>query len=239
MEHEKYEALVEEILTLKRRARRDQARLMVLIKEAEDGGVLDRLCYDVNLSMPAAKNYLAAHAKFLDLGIVPERDTSDGLIAEMWEDVFDPTLHDTRYASVDREGVDAAADELGLRGNTKAYDIAKNPQSMKAAIIGDGRAASAAIEAIIARAKTDPLIATALRTAAYTPSNRNDHALELSDTEIVQDLLHRLDRTSIRLGDVDVPDSMADLVARHVETVIGRLYNIATIMKGKGVLVDL
>ena len=160
MEHITYEALVEEGLTRRRRTRQDQVWLMTALKTCEDDGCLDRYCDDINLSPAAAKNYLAAHAKFLDLGLVPgSGDGVDAIVAEMWEEVFDPTL-DGRfgYGAVDREGVDAAADELGLKGPTKAYDIAKNPQSMKAAIIGDERCATAAADAVIIRMEHDPKI---------------------------------------------------------------------------------
>lgn len=156
MEHARYEALVEEAIGIKRRTRREQARLMLLIKEAADGDVLEKFCGDINLSVPAARNYLAAFDAFHELGIVPDEHSIDGIVAEMWEDVFDPTLHDARYASVDREGVEAASVKLGLKGPTKALDIAKNHKSLTVAIMGDARCADTAMTAVLARADHDP-----------------------------------------------------------------------------------
>ena len=240
MEHTKYEALVNEGRNLWTNSKQAQARLMVILKTVQDDGCLDTYCEDIGLSPATAKNYLAAYDKFLDLGFVPgSGDGVDQTIVRMWEDVYDPTLFDPRYGSVDRDGVDAAADELGLRGPTKAYDIAKNPNSMKAAIIGDGRAASAAVEALIARAKTDPLIAIALRASFREHPPRPLDRPRKDGDQIVRDALHDLDSASINLTEIDVPNYMADLVATHVETNIGRLHNVVTIMKGKGVLQDL
>jgi len=240
MEHTKYEALVNEGRNLWTNSKQAQARLMVILKIVQDDGCLDTYCEDIGLTPATAKNYLAAYDKFLDLGFVPgSGDGVDQTIVRMWEDIYDPTLFDPRYSTVDREGVDAAARELELRGSTKAYDIAKNPNSMKAAIIGDGRAASAAVEAIIARAKTDPLIAIALRAGFRdTPPRPLDRPHRDADT-IVRDALHSLDHAAIRLTEIDVPDYMADLVARHVGNSLGILHNVITIMRGKGVLQDL
>lgn len=244
MEHERYEAMVEEALTIKRRTRRDQARLMLLLKEAKDADVLSAFCGDINLSIPAATNYLVAYDKFVnEHGIVPGSGAgADDLVAEMWENVFDPTL-DGRYGygGVNREDIDAAANDLELRGSTKAYDIAKNPRSMMAAIIGDPRAASAAVEAVLARAKTDPLIATALRSAMHRggslhPKPRED---QRDQSEVVMDMLSELDQVSIELSQVDVPEHMASSVAMHVGGVITRLHEVVTIMEGKEALADL
>ena len=158
MEQTRYERMVEEALTIKRRTRRDQVRLMTMLKEVSDEGVLEKFCEDINLTIAGAGNYLDAHAKFLELGLVPgSGDGVDGVVAEMWEDIFDPT-GDGRYGygTVDREGIDTAAVELGLRGPTKAYDIAKNPNSLQAAIRGDNRASKAAAEALAWKFNHDP-----------------------------------------------------------------------------------
>ena len=241
MKQAKYDALVKEGRSLWRNTRQTQVRLMVILKVCEDDGCLDQYCEDIDISPPAAKNYLAAHAAFLDLGFVPgSGDGVDQTIVKMWTTVFDATL-DGRfgYGSVDREGVDAAADELGLKGNTKAYDIAKNPNSMKAAIIGDGRAASAAVDALVTRAHDDPLIATALRTALRERPPRPPHPRERDDYQMVQDILGTIDHYSIRLTEFDVPENMAIFVINHINTVIDRLRTVITIMEGKEALADL
>lgn len=150
MDTVRYGRLRDEAIGIKRRSRRDQVRLMLILKEVHDEGVLGEFCEDINLSIAAANNYLAAHDLFItEHGIIPGTgEGTDDLIASLWENVFDPTLFDTRYDNVDREGIDAEVERLGLRGPTKAYDIAKNVRSLFAAITGDGRAARAASEAL-------------------------------------------------------------------------------------------
>jgi hypothetical protein len=156
MENVRYERLVEEAIGIKRRSRRDQGRLMLLIREVNDADRLKEFCEDINLTVPAAKNYLAAWDKAEEMGIVPGSGPgADEMIQEMWDLIFDPTLNDARYANVDREGVEAAAEEAGLQGPTKALDIAKNTKSMAVAIIGDSKCAAAAADAVMLAAKSD------------------------------------------------------------------------------------
>lgn len=155
MDPVRYERLVEEAISIKRRSRRDQVRLMTLIKEVNDDDLLEKFCGDINLSVAAAKNYLAAYDNAMGLGIVPGSVGADEMVQEMWDQIFDPTLHDTRYDGVDREGIDEQVEEMGLKGPTKAYDIAKNVMSLMAAIRGSGKAAKAAAEALAYKMEHD------------------------------------------------------------------------------------
>jgi len=151
MDQVRYESMVEEAIGIQRRTRREQVRLMVLLKEAQDGGVLEQFCEDINLTLAAAGNYLTAHTKFVeDYGVIPgSGEGSNDLVAEMWEQVFDSTA-DGRwgYNGVDREHITEEAQALGLKGTSKAFDIAKNTRSLMAAIRGDSKARAAAAEAI-------------------------------------------------------------------------------------------
>ena len=126
---------------------------MYLIKEAQDGDALEQFCGDINLTVVAAGNYLAAWVNAEEMGIVLQSGPgADEMIQEMWELLFDPTLNDSRYSNIDHATIEELAREAGLQGATKAKDIAKNTKSMKVAIMAEPKAAQAAIEAVTALA---------------------------------------------------------------------------------------
>lgn len=129
----RYDLRVEETLSIKQRTVRDRVRLMLLFKEAENHHRLSSFTEDTGFTPMTAQNYLSAYSSYVKDRLLPNRvtDADDVSVSddvyELWADTFDPTLHDSRYQMESRAAVLEAAGELGLKGHTKALDIAKNP----------------------------------------------------------------------------------------------------------------
>lgn len=241
MEHNVYRSRVEEALSIKQRSRKDQVRLMLLFKEADNNGCLIQFCTDIGYTEAGASNYLLAYDRFVTLGVLPaDLPNADINVPEsipaMWGEAFDPTS-DGRfgYGSVDRQGVENEAERMGLKGSTKALDIAKNPRSMTAAILGDHRAAQAALEAILTLARRDPLIAHGLRqrTPPMPPPQR---PLREDPADVLRSVLHGVDFAVERLADFDVPEGMESLVIEHVAESIRSLSDLRTVLEGRRAL---
>jgi hypothetical protein len=146
---------------------------MLLIKEADQDGRLEQFANDIDMTLKTTGNYLTAYDGYVQRGLLPETFTdADDLSLneihhEIWGEVFDYTVHAQRYSGIDREGVIEAAEDLGLAGFGKAMDIAKNPRSMTAAIVGDMKAARAALGAISQRAAADPVFRREISTMGF------------------------------------------------------------------------
>lgn len=193
-----YESRVEEALSIKRRTLRDQVRLMILFKEADQAGVLEKFSNDINYTGAVAQNYLAAYRRFVELGALPEEFTDADRVPvteplfTLWGETYDSTLFHPRYKGVDRLGIDKAAEDLGLQGNTKAYDIAKNPRSMQAAIIGDKAATEAALTALATKVGADPEFQMEMARVGFTYCNPQEPVKPPVDRPLLDPWVERI-----------------------------------------------
>jgi hypothetical protein len=250
MEHTKYKAAVEEGLTIKRRSRADQTRLMVIFRAMDEDQCLAQYCDDIGYTEKAAQNYLKAYETYMDMGVVPEHADLDAplspAVIEMWLEVFDATL-DGRYgySGVDREGIDAASKEAGLKGPSKAYDIAKNPNSMTVAILGDDRCAQAATKAVLRAAALNPELRDVLQEGILDlwhddgtdsmvgGSSGGGGRFGLSDRDRVWKLYDKLDKDARRVYDFEVPDYLIDLSLERARRIHGLVGETIVILEGR------
>ena len=239
----RYEVRVEEARTISQRNRRDQVRLMMLVKEADEHNRLEDFAAEINLSMSASLNYLSAYDRFVGYDLLPAiLDDADRQVPEavyeVWKDIFDPTENDSRYANVDRKGVDEAVEELGLKGSTKAYDIAKNPKSLQAAILGDKRAAEAALQAIEnladrstpTRQRVQRIAHKHWRDEMRPPRERSS---PLEDQRRVERRVSDMHFALKELYELDVPDHMVAYVIEHVVEAQQVLENTLVVLRAK------
>jgi hypothetical protein len=218
---------------------------MLLIKEADQEGRLEQFANDIDMSLKTTGNYLDAYDDYVERGLLPatfaDADAVEihAAVYEIWDDVYDYTAHTQRYDSVDRTGVMAVAEEMGLKGHGKAMDIAKNPKSMTAAILGDHRAAVAAVEAVVALAKRDPLIAAALRDHRPEMLQKDWKHTQEEPVERLRRILGSFDSGVDRLSEFDVPEGMEDFVLTHLAAKQSSIDNVRTILEGRQQLTDL
>ena len=171
MEASIYDKRLEEGLSLNRVVGRSRVRLMVLFKEQDLHGDLEAFANGLGYTVERARGYLDAYDKYVEYDLLPETfiDADDiditDVMYELWESLYDSIARDSRYDRVDKDGISDIAIEMGLRGSGKAMDIAKNPKSMTAAIVGDSRASSAALEALLMKARRDPAFRKEMQTA--------------------------------------------------------------------------
>jgi hypothetical protein len=155
------------------------------------------------------------------------------VIEDMWEEVFDPTLHDPRYA-VNREKIADVAEEFNT-GPTKVADIAKNPKAMKAAIVGDHRASQAAVEGLEVAGERDPLTRASILAMAerlrHTPRPPVIEAVEMTDEEICQHRLDSVDHAAKRIDDYEVPPTMRSYTEHRLGAIIERLENKRMVLR--------
>jgi hypothetical protein len=169
MDTMRYERDAEESRTIGRRNRQGQVRQMFLVAYYHQQGAFEGFCENAEITPAVGKNYLAAYDRLAAGGIVPAvlsghpddviESVQTTVAFEMWSELYDATA-DGRfgYGTVDRDGIAEAAERLGLRGVTKAQDIAKNHRSMAAAIIGDARCRGTALDTLLTLATEDPEI---------------------------------------------------------------------------------
>ena len=245
MEQARYQSRVEEARTIKRRTRQGQVRLMLLFKEAEQDGCLDQFCADTDYTHVTAKNYLSAYEHFVEMRVLPETidsaDLSVSLIVEeMWEDVFDATLHDPRYGKVDRDGIATAAVEAGLQGPSKAMDIAKNTKSMKVAIVGDRRVTEAAMEALFLLVEKDSDVRQAMQDRMLdvwlAPTKGRGSSEDLDDDEKAEKLLDFMRAKARALSELSLSDVVSDFTALRIREIQDLLTNTIIVLEGRRAL---
>lgn len=242
---DRYQSRVEEFLTLKRRTKQSLVRQMILIKEAEQGGRLTQFANDIDMTLKTTGNYLVAYDGYVERGLMPESFTDadaveiNPAVYEIWDEVYDYTLFTQRYDGADRSGVQKVAKEMGLKGFGKALDIAKNPKSMTAAILGDHRAAVAAVEAVLRLAANDPLIAASIIARSRATVHRDnegralDAELQRTPTEALMGRLGSLNHDVRRLNAFEVPEGMEDFVIQAVTEARQQLDDLLTVLEGR------
>lgn len=249
MEHRKYRARLEEWMSLSRRTRRDQVRQMILIAEANQHGSLKHLMDDAGISKARARALLDAYNEYVSLDILPAdiKDANDirtsELVYQMWDEVYDGIKHDKRFAAIeDREEISEQAEELGLKGPSKALDIAKNLPSLLAAIMGSHDTAMAAVRGVFGRSEHDNEVRQTLQDGMLDMWHRERKGggsrPKLSDEEYTWKLTDRWMATCRKLHDFDVPERLTGLTLERLYEGKKVIDETILIMEARGALED-
>ena len=250
MDQMTYKATVEEGLTIKRRSRSDQTRLMVIFQAMDEDGCLARYCDDIGYTEHAAQNYLKAYETYVDMDLVPEHVDLDTplnpAVLELWLEVFDATL-DGRYgySGVDRESIEAESKAAGLKGPSKALDIAKNPNSMTVAIVADEKCALAAAKAVLRAAANNPDLRDTLQEGMLDIWDHDGTTSmvkgggggrDLTERDVVWKLFDKFDRDARRIYDFDIPDYLVDLSIERARRTVALISETLVILEGRKAL---
>lgn len=246
MKHEKYDRTerAEEVTTIGRRTIRDQVRLMMLFMEADHHQQLEALCRDASVDIETAENYLDAYQGYADYGLLPlTLPNADAVpvpdeVYEMWHGIFDPTGNDDHYDRVDdREGVLAALEEAGVKGKgTKALDVAKNPKSMAAAIIGSPKAAKAAAAALFKAMERNEELRENVQEQmlkVWQAETRTRQRHYISPEDLTWKILDQMRASARATYDLEIPEHMLGLGIERLRETRVVIDNAITVAEGR------
>ena len=105
---------------------------------------------------------------------------------------------------------------------------------MIAAILGDSRAADAALQGLFKRLEKDRIVRGAIQEKARDLDHTPHPVLDrITDTERCQAILSRMDQETIRVSEYDVPSSMTDFVVKQISVMVDRLLTVKTVLEAR------